>query len=281
MSMQVKFTPLQVGSTRQLERLSRCDGRMQHIPFPALCGVIEHPVRGVILYDTGYAQAFFDATSRYPAKLYRQLLPVTLPSEQQLAAQLKLLGIGPADVTTVLISHFHGDHIAGLGDFPHAQLIALKGDVEHAVRLQRTPLRALFDGFLPSLLPNDFFSRLKLADTYRSCSLPAWMAPFTQGFDLFDDGSVIALPLPGHSCGQMGILLPETQRRPVFLAADSCWSIDAAMQGRLPAAPVALITQNWKRYAATFHAVGAIAGREPDICCLPSHCQTAWRRYHA
>ena len=280
MSVQVKFTPLQVGHTWQLERIARCDGRFQNIPFPALCGVIEHPTRGAMLYDTGYAQAFFNATSHYPAKLYRQLLPVALPPEQQLTAQLKALGIMPEDITTVLISHFHGDHIAELGSFPKAQFIALKADADHAAQLQHKPLRALFEGFLPTLLPQDFSSRLKLADHARKCNLPAWMAPFAEGFDLFDDGSIIAVPLPGHSCGQMGVLLPNTHRQPVFLAADSCWSIEAATKGKLPSAPVALITQNWKNYTSTFHAVGAIARREPGVCCMPSHCQTAWKRYH-
>ena len=281
MSVQVKFTPLQVGHTQQLERLARRDGAWRHVPFPALCGVIEHPARGAMLYDTGYAQAFFNATSYYPTKLYRQLLPVTLAPEQQLLVQLKKIGIAADDVKTILISHFHGDHIAGLTDFSQAQFIALKADVDHAAELRQKPWRAVFEGFLPDLLPQDFASRLQLADQGKAYALPKWMAPFTTGFDLFEDGSVIALPLPGHSCGQMGLLLPQTQRGPVFLAADSCWSIEAAMQGALPAAPVALITQNWKKYAHTFHAVGAIARREPDICCMPSHCQTAWNRYHA
>lgn len=280
MSVQVKFTPLQVGQTRQIERISRCDGRLHNIPFPALCGVIEHPTRGVLLYDTGYAQAFFTATTGYPEKLYRQLLPVALPEAQQLLVQLKTLGFAAADVRAVLISHFHGDHIAGLCDFPTAQLIALKADVEHATRLQSKPLRALFDGFLPSLLPQDFNNRLKIADNCTRRSLPKWMSPFEEGFDLLDDGSVIAVPLPGHSCGQMGLLLPATQRGPVFLVADSCWSLEAAMRGKPPATPVALITQNWKQYKATFHAVGALACREKALCCLPSHCQLSWERYH-
>lgn len=78
------------------------------IPFTAF--VVEHDGRRVLM-DAGNGQ--FGA-----------------PTAGQLPANLRIAGIDPRSIDTVLISHFHGDHINGLRDrdgalaFPNAQLIA-------------------------------------------------------------------------------------------------------------------------------------------------------------
>lgn len=105
--------------------------------FPSLCGWIVHPERGDVLYDTGYAPPFFAATRPFPERLYRMLLPVTLAPGESLAAQLRRGGADPARVGTVLISHFHGDHVSGLADFPHARFVAMRADAERALAQSR------------------------------------------------------------------------------------------------------------------------------------------------
>ena len=135
----------------------------------------------------------------------------------------------------------------------------------------------VLDGFLPALLPGDFTDRLHFADDCRPVELPAWLQPLATGFDLFGDGSVIAVPLPGHSRAQMGLLFKDVADRIRFLVADACWSLPACRDGALPARLTGAIFADTKRYRSTFSALRKIALRESAISLLPSHCGQSWR----
>lgn len=95
-------------------------GRWRSTLFPALCGLLAHPTRGWILFDTGYSSHFTQATAPFPERLYRWVTPLTLTPADTLLAQLARLGISADEIRYVIISHMHGDHIAGLKDFPNA-----------------------------------------------------------------------------------------------------------------------------------------------------------------
>lgn len=270
---------LKVGSCVQYERIARCDGSWRKISFPALCSLIQHPERGWILYDTGYSNYFMTETKRFPNRLYRMLIPVSLSREETLDYQLAQKNITKDDIGLIIISHFHCDHIAGLREYTNAQFIALKHDVDYALSRQNKPLRSLAEGFMPCLLPPHLFQHVTIADNKSSIALPGWMRPFETGYDLMEDGSLIAVPLPGHSPGQMGLFLPHTAKGPVFLVADACWSMDACRKQRLPSRIANITMSNPAEYTKTFQKLGELARREKSLWCLPSHCQTTWEEY--
>ncbi|WP_019447844.1 MBL fold metallo-hydrolase [Cupriavidus sp. BIS7] len=270
---------LRVGACRHLECMAARGGRWRRVDFPALCGLIRHPQHGWILYDTGYADHFFSATEKWPERLYRTALPVDLPANEALLTQLASFGLTPADIRLVIVSHYHGDHIAGLRDFPNARFIALAADTEHFGSRLGKRWRATLGGHLPGLLPPDYFARVRAADNCPKRDLPRWLAPLTQGFDLLGDGSLIGVPLVGHSHGQLGLFLEDAGGRPAILVADACWSLPALREGRLPAIPAMFISAERRRYVATFESLADIARREQAVALLPSHCPVAWQEY--
>lgn len=270
---------LRVGACRHLECMAARGGRWQQVEFPALCGLIEHPTRGWLLYDTGYAGHFFTATECWPERLYRAALPVALPAQETLATQLAGFGLTAADIGTVIVSHYHGDHIAGLRDFPKARFIALSADTDHFAGLAGKRWRATLGGHLPGLLPDDYFARIEVADAKPRRDLPDWLAPFQSGFDLVGDGSLLGVPLPGHSHGQLGLFIPDADGRPAFLCADACWSLPALREGRPPSRLALLINAERRRFMATFAGLSGIANKETAVAVLPSHCPVAWEAY--
>jgi glyoxylase-like metal-dependent hydrolase (beta-lactamase superfamily II) len=263
---------LEVGHCRHPEWVTIRGGHWRACQFPAMVGLILHPQAGPILYDTGYAERFETATSPFPERCYRWLTPVTLPANRHLLAQLKGYGLDARDIGLVLISHLHADHIAGLRDLPRARFVAFRADIDAARRLGR--VAGVRKGFLPALLPADFGERLDYADDFASRALARTWAPFTDGFDLIGDGSVMAIPLPGHSAAQMGLAVRMRDGRSCLLAADASWSARAFREERLrmPSLLARPLMHDWHAYRDTLSRLGALAHAHPDLHIVPSHC---------
>jgi glyoxylase-like metal-dependent hydrolase (beta-lactamase superfamily II) len=261
---------LEVGHCRHPEWITIQGGSWRACRFPALVVLILHPEAGVILYDTGYADRFETATSPLPERLYRWLTPMTLLPEARLGAQLKRFGVGLDDISRVLISHMHADHIAGLRDLTRARFTALGADIDAARRLGR--LAGVRQGFLPVLLPSDFGERLDLAEASPERDLGAGWGPFRSGFDLLGDGTLVAVPLPGHSAAQMGLAVRGRDGRRCLLAADACWSARAFREGRPPAWLARAVLYDWRAYRRTLDDLGTLARSQPDLSIVPSHC---------
>ena len=63
------------------------------------------------------------------------------------------------------------------------------------------------------------------------------------GADLFGDGSVVAVDLPGHADGQFGLLFPKLER-PLLYAVDAQWLIAALVENRTPGLPASLLAED-------------------------------------
>lgn len=268
---------LQVGQCRHPEWVTLRGGRWSAAEFPALSALLIHPTRGALLYDTGYATHFDAATARFPERLYRWITPVQLAPAQTLQHQLAARGIALGDVSRVLISHLHADHVAGLRDLPNARFSALRAEIAGLAGLSR--LRGLTQAILPALLPADFAARLDYADDAQGIALGPLWAPFDHGYDLLGDRSLIGVPLPGHSRAQMGVLLRDRDDRPLLLAADACWSARAWREQRMPSLLARPLMHNWHAYRATLAGLQAVALRQPELLIVPSHCAETLRAY--
>jgi hypothetical protein len=194
MASGVELRLLEVGHCRHPEWVTMRGGAWSACRFPSLCVLILHPQAGPILYDTGYAERFDEATSPIPERFYRWLTPVTLPPHQHLLAQLRACGVEAADIRLVLISHLHADHVAGLRDLPRARFVALRAEIDSVRGLGR--IAGLRRAFLPALLPDDFEARLDYADDHPLRALGSEWAPFNTGFDLLGDGVCSASRFP-------------------------------------------------------------------------------------
>lgn len=273
----IRFHLLKAGHCSHPECVAMRGGRWSSLRFPALCGVIEHPERGVILFDTGYSPHFVDATRPFPERAYRWVTPVALGPEETLVAQLARRGIAAGEVRHVIISHYHGDHVGGLKDFPRARFWSTRAD--HDALRGRSRLGNLVHGCLPALLPPDFALRLDFVEEASRMTLPREFRPFDQGFDLFGDRSVAAIPLPGHSTGQIGLALCRADGRPVFLVADACWTRRALDEDRLPTWIASRAFDNRHDYRATFGRLRELAACDTGVAIVPSHCEATWEAW--
>jgi glyoxylase-like metal-dependent hydrolase (beta-lactamase superfamily II) len=240
-------------------------GSRRPIACHALVGLIGHPEHGWSLWDAGYAARMLDATRRWPFRLYRLATPLRLRPDLEAARWLPALGVRPDDVRRVIVSHFHADHIAGLRDFPRAEIVA-SAPALASVRGLRG-LAALRRGHLPALLPADLEARAGPLPAFRGPPVPH-LGP---SHDLFGDGSLLLVELPGHARGQIGALL-QTARGPVLLAADGAWTSRSIRERRPPARLTHLFIDDPRAMRATLDALHAFAAARPDVRIVPTHC---------
>lgn len=166
-------------------------------PFPSY--LIDHP-DGLILFDTGLDT---DAAGD-PASVYGDSAAssqITYTAEQRLDRQLAELGWEVGDVGHVVLSHLHFDHTGGMKLFPHARFYAGEGEFAYA----RNP-----DAHTCGLY------RLHELDAVRDFD---WVEVSEQGLDMFGDGSVVLLFLPGHSPGSLALQV-RLPSRTMILSGD-------------------------------------------------------------
>jgi glyoxylase-like metal-dependent hydrolase (beta-lactamase superfamily II) len=179
--------------------------------------------------------------------------------------QLSRYGLTLVDIRRVIISHFHADHVAGLRDFPGLPIIASPEAFGSIVGLRG--LAALRRAHIPSMLPDDLAAR--------AVSLPAFDGPplphLGPTHDLFGDGSLLLVRLPGHARGQIGALV-QTNDGPVLLAADGAWTSQAIREQRSPARLTHFFVDDARAVGATLVALGGFAAACPKVRIVPTHC---------
>ncbi|TLX15964.1 MBL fold metallo-hydrolase [Rhizobium sp. MHM7A] len=243
--------------------------------FPAICALIQHPSGRNILFDTGYAKRFHTVTQKLPYKFYAWFTPVTVTAEDELHSQLLLDGLRPQDIDTVILSHFHADHLGGIKDFPDVTVIASQKAFDAAQAL--SPIQAVKTGFIPDLIPGDFKNRMMPLEKIPTVPVLDYLPGFQSGWDLFGDGSVLAVPLPGHAKDQFGIYFQDAQHGEIFLVADAAWSSRAIRENRLPSSLAYSAFDSGQDYDRVMGKLHHLTKTRPEVKLVPSHCSEIWK----
>jgi glyoxylase-like metal-dependent hydrolase (beta-lactamase superfamily II) len=240
----------------------------QRIRCHAPAFVLQHPVHGMVLFDTGYAPRLGDAFAHWPDRLYKYATPTTFgtPVVQHLTAR----GVPAADVSMVIVSHLHADHVAGLRDFPAARFVVS----DAALRLQQRArgVDAVRRGIVQALFPDDFAARAHVIDTFAHAALPH----LGSTHDLFGDDSVRLMRLPGHARGQIGALV-RTARERLLLCADGAWTSRSWRELRPPHWLTGALQDDLPALRATLQSLHHFAAAHSDVTILPTHCPDTLR----
>jgi glyoxylase-like metal-dependent hydrolase (beta-lactamase superfamily II) len=137
-----------------------------------------------------------------------------IPPDQALAHHLARRGLKPRDFDRVFLTHLHGDHIGGIAEFDPQRVWVAKSEWAPVAHFPGSLMR-----FLTAPVPRGFVPKLFDFDG------PA-MLGFPGSWPVTRDGSIVALPTPGHSPGHTSFLV----RRPegdVLLAGDVTYDLPA------------------------------------------------------
>jgi N-acyl homoserine lactone hydrolase len=150
------------------------------------CYLIRHG-ENYLLWDTGL-----------PGELAGKTVddgPFTMSLTSRVRDQLARIGVRPEQVTLVGISHRHDDHTGQLTDFPRATLLIGAGDFA-TLKERKSPQIGPWTGG---------GAKLELV---------------TGDKDVFGDGTVVMLSMPGHTESHHSLLVRLPKTGPVLLTGD-------------------------------------------------------------
>ncbi|MGN7942838.1 MBL fold metallo-hydrolase [Virgibacillus sp. 6R] len=275
--MKIKSLQLfECGYCTHPEKIILSNGSFKSVKFPATVALLNHETYGYILFDTGYASHFLEATKRFPFSAYAKITPVTFTETKSIKYQLEEIGINQKQINYIILSHFHGDHTAGLKDFPYAKILTFKKAYEHIVT--KSKFQALTKGCLLELLPENIEERLIFIDEMDEKQLSKSYGDFSIGYDVFEDESVIAIDLTGHAIGQFGIFVNLQSGKRVLLCADAVWVSEAFEQLIFPHWIANVIIEDVEMYRNNLKKLNQLWIQNPEIDILPTHCHKTWEK---
>jgi len=240
------------------ERLVLRGAPLRPVPLWVRYGLYLGASTGPMLIDTGYTHHTLNGRGA-GLRLYAKILAPKLNLWAQPHAFLAAHGLTIDDITTVVVTHFHADHVSGLSLFPKARLLT-SGAAWAAVR-RRSALGNMRHGIFTELLPPDFADRV---DPMESRPL-AQRGLYGDGArDILADGSVLSVDLPGHAEGHFGLFFTKLDR-PLFYAVDAQWRIAALDAARRPGFPSSLIADNRPALARSADQVHRFAKEGGDV----------------
>lgn len=261
----ISLTVLDTGYCTGLEAQVLRGGRRILLEFHALCFLLEHPTHGFLLFDTGYSRHVLNALKQFPFQIQAALTPTFHTEKESARAQLLTLGLQPRDIKHVIVSHFHADHVGGLKDFPHSRIICSRNALEDS--RSRSKLGLLRRGMLPGLVPEDVGARARFVDTFEDAALP----PLGATHDLFGDGLLRLVPLPGHAKNQMGLLV-HTRAGEILLASDGCYLSRNYRENTPCSRALNAIADDVSAMTQTVGNLHKLHRERPDLKIWPTHC---------
>jgi len=106
------------------------------------CLVVETE-QGLILVDAGFGERDLGARGRRH-RLQLRLLGAALGEDEPAARQLRRLGLDPADVRHIVLTHLDVDHVGGLADFPRARVHVYVDEFQAAMHPQTLAERSRY-----------------------------------------------------------------------------------------------------------------------------------------
>lgn len=167
---------------------------------------------GNLLFDTGWGRAIRGNQRAYLH--FPNYIPNTgeLPEGQELTTLLAGCGVAPRDLDAVLFSHLDLDHASGLHE-----VAGLAVDGAHRVLVSREEWDAAAEShvrYVKEMWAGVDVEQFEFDDT--------GFGPFGRSKDLYGDGTLTAVWLPGHTAGSPGLVVRNPENGRFLILAGDC-----------------------------------------------------------
>lgn len=182
--------------------------------------------------------------------------------KRPLLGLLSSSGIPYRDVRYALVTHAHWDHVGALRDLSVTKVRLPTAELAFA----RAQHGTLGHGVMPQhvAISDDRFEPFEFdGGPYEG---------FEHSHDVFGDGSVVAVPLPGHTPGSTGYFLNSGDGRRWLLIGDTAWANEGVVR---PAHKMPLIRPivdgDLETLSVTLGKLHDLSQHRPDLMIVPAH----------
>jgi glyoxylase-like metal-dependent hydrolase (beta-lactamase superfamily II) len=218
-----------------------------------------------LLFDTGMGKQI---NNQYQQGMPIWWRPFFKYDKPVVSAREQLDKSGIPAIRRVILSHSHWDHAGGVLDFPDAKV----GVAGAELALLKSP----------STGPGGTWESQIGAASIQWETLVFQLVPFKgypQSLDLFQDGKVVLVPMPGHTPGSVGLVVTTDSGSVYFFIGDVAWTQAALKQGK-PKFWVAgkLVDGDAQQTQSSLEKVQALMQAEPGLVVVPAHDSTVQDR---
>jgi glyoxylase-like metal-dependent hydrolase (beta-lactamase superfamily II) len=242
-------------------------------PFAMTAGsiLVKHPA-GDLLIDTGNSMHFDDEIAGYPFLLRLKLknLAGQLNPEVPLPELMRLVGGDPTKIRWVILSHVHLDHAGGLMDLPRVPVLLTREELQFAL----DPAVQAKGFVIPT-----HTQRFPPADSPTLKFDPRPYETFDESTDLYGDGSVVVVPLRGHTPGSVGVFVNLDPHRRLFYVGDAI-DEERAFQDRVGKSLLLRDSDNDPTRANQIVAkLNQLHAMVPELAIIPAHGRSAYLKF--
>lgn len=205
------------------------------------------------LFDTGLGRKAEEQFSKDMPYWIRPVMEFKL--QQPARDQLDAAGIA---IKQIYLSHTHWDHLSGAVDFPEAEIFT-PAEEQVYMRID-TP---------PRVLPSQV-----QAPNLRWRSVPLQDKPyqgFARSFDVYGDGSVVMVGLPGHTPGSLGMFVNLAADKRFLFVGDAVWRVQELTEHSRKAWPARAIVDNDGKQTLSTMELLRQAQQLPGLAIVPAH----------
>ena len=233
--------------------------------------LVRHPA-GDLLIDAGNSSHFAQDVGGYPFWLRWKLksLAGQLNPETPLPEMLRRAGEDPAKLRWAILSHVHLDHAGGLMDLPHLTVLMTREELLFANDPSAQAKGYVLAAYT-KVLPNPDAPTLQFeAKPYEI---------FDESADLYHDGSVVVVPLCGHTPGSVGIFVNLSPARRFFYVGDSV-DDELGFEERVGKALLLRDTDNDRALAdQVVSRLSQLHEKVPELAIIPAHGRSAYKKF--
>ncbi|HNN17902.1 MAG TPA: MBL fold metallo-hydrolase [Giesbergeria sp.] len=211
-----------------------------------------------LLFDTGMGNQIDDQYQQGMPMWWRLFFKYDKPV---VSARAQLDKAGMALPQRVILSHSHWDHAGGVLDFPQARVGVAAAELELVRK--------------PSTGPGGTWASQIGAASIQWEPLVFQQTPYkgyAESLDVYQDGTVVLVPMPGHTPGSLGLFVTVDSGRQYFFIGDVAWTVAAL---RLGAAKFwvagKLVDGDAQQTQASLDKVRALMQAEPGLVVIPAH----------
>jgi glyoxylase-like metal-dependent hydrolase (beta-lactamase superfamily II) len=233
--------------------------------------LVRHPA-GNLLIDAGNSSHFNQDVAVYPFWLRLKLksLAGQLSPDVPLLDLLRRAGENPSKLRWAILSHAHLDHAGGLMDLPHLPVLMTREELFFANDPEIQAKGYVIAAYAKAL-PKPGASTLQFE--------PKPYETFDESADLYKDGSVVVVPLRGHTPGSVGIFVNLSPGRRFFYVGDSV-DDERGFEERVGKTLLLRDSDNDPALAdAIVSKLSQLHEMVPGLAILPAHGRSAYKEF--